>query len=56
MAHRVECFRKAIIAGDTCHEGVLYRYTHLAPGQWLFIRLRLFQSDSILVELREGDR
>ena len=24
MAHRMECFRKAVIAGDTCPDGAIY--------------------------------
>ena len=50
MAHRMECFRKAVIAGDTSHDGVVYIclfYTR----QWLFIRFYLFQSHRILVPL-----
>ena len=31
MAHRMECFRKAVLARDTCHERVLYiTILHLA--------------------------
>ena len=26
MAHRMECFRKAVIAGDTCPDGAIYMF------------------------------
>ena len=49
MAHRMESFRKAVIAGDRCHDEVIYMPVLHQLMARQFVCFHLFQNHCILV-------